>query len=137
MVYPTFFLWCSPLCVDMLFCAICTEYETFHTDLLLPKMNKNISKVVRLYIFKKKVLSTRNVHKTNLISKAYLLFTVYLHHSGKFHASSMIKGVLDPKHVAIPSKVVPFININPIPFVGYNLFQGIMVYKINHSRLSK
>lgn len=122
MVYPTLFLWCSPLCVDMLFCAICTEYETFHTDLLLPKMNKNISKVVWLYIFLKQILSTRNVHKTNLISKAYLLFTFNLHHSSKFHASSMIKAILDPKHMAIPSKVVPLIHINPISVVGNNLF---------------
>lgn len=62
------------------------------------------------------------VHKNNLISEAYLFFTINLQHSGKFQTPRMIKAVLDSKHMTIPSKVVPFIYNNPI-----SLFQGTSV----------
>lgn len=67
------------------------------------------------------------VHENNLISEAYLFFTINLHHSRKFQTPRMIKAVLDSKHMTIPSKVVPFIYINPISLVGNNLFQGTSV----------
>lgn len=54
-----------------------------------------------------------------------------------FHTSSMIKAVFDPQHMAIPSKVVPFIHINPISLVGNYLCQGIMVNKMIHICLFK
>lgn len=36
----------------------------------------------------------------------------------------MIKVILDPEHVAIPSKIVPFVHINPISLVGHNLLKS-------------
>lgn len=127
----------------MLVCAICAEYETSHTNFLLPKINEKslYGFLLCIHIFlenrKKKFFSNILVHENNLISKAYLLYAFNLNHSGKFQTSRMIKAVLDPKHMTIPSKVVPFIHINPISLVGNNLFQGSIINEMKHARLSK
>ena len=33
----------------------------------------------------------------------------------------MINVVFDPKHVTVSGNIIPFVHINPIPFVGNNL----------------
>lgn len=116
----------------MLVCATCSEYETFHTNFLLPKKRKNKHVLYEFLLcldifFSRLFFFSRMVHENNLISEAYLFFTINLHHSGKFQTPRMIKAVLDSKHMTIPSKVVPFIYINPISLVGNNLFQGTSV----------
>lgn len=67
---------------------------------------------------------TRAMNENNLISWAYLQFIIKLQNSGKLHISSMIKVILDPEHVAIPSKIVPFVHINLISLVGHNLLKS-------------
>lgn len=67
---------------------------------------------------------TRALIENNLISWAYLQFLINLQNSGILHTSSMIKVILDPEHVAIPSKIVPFVHINPISLVGHNLLKS-------------
>lgn len=67
---------------------------------------------------------TRALIENNLISWAYLQFIINLQNSGILHTSSMIKVILDPEHVAIPSKIVPFVHINPISLVCHNLLKS-------------
>lgn len=67
---------------------------------------------------------TRALIENNLISWAYLQFLINLQNSGILHTSSMIKVILDPEHVAIPSKIVPFVHINPISLVCHNLLKS-------------
>lgn len=71
---------------------------------------------------------TRAMNENNLISWAYLQFIINLQNSGILYTSSMIKVILDPKHVAITSKVVPFIHIDPILLVGHNLLKSSIGY---------
>lgn len=127
--WPTLFLWCFPHCVDMLVCATCSEYETCHTNFQLPKKIKP-SKHLHFCIFLRSLFFfyTRAMNENNLISWAYLQFIINLQNSGILYTSSMIKVILDPKHVAITSKVVPFIHIDPILLVGHNLLKSSIGY---------
>lgn len=123
--WPTLFLWCFPHCVDMLVCAKCSEYETCRTNFLLPKKS-NHTDITTSYFSKSQFFSfyTRALIENNLISWAYLQFIINLQNSGILHTSSMIKVILDPEHVAIPSKIVPFVHINPISLVCHNLLKS-------------
>lgn len=71
---------------------------------------------------------TRAMNGNNLISWAYLQFISNLQNSGILHTSSMIKVIPDPKHVAIPSKVIPLVYINPSFFVSHNLLKSRIGY---------
>lgn len=123
--WPTLFLCCFPHCVDMLVCAKHSEYETCHTSFLLPK-NQTIQTLQFCIFSKSQFFSfyTRALIENNLISWAYLQFIINLQNSGILHTSSMIKVILDPEHVAIPSKIVPFVHINPISLVCHNLLKS-------------
>lgn len=123
--WPTLFLWCFPHCVDMLVCAKCFVYETCHTNFLLPKKIKPY-RHYKFVFFQSQFFSfyTRALIENNLISWAYLQFIINLQNSGILHTSSMIKVILDPEHVAIPSKIVPFVHINPISLVCHNLLKS-------------
>lgn len=71
---------------------------------------------------------TRAMNGNNLISWAYLQFISNLQNSGILHTSCMIKVIPDPKHVAIPSKVIPLVYINPSFLVVHNLLKSSIGY---------
>ena len=48
-------------------------------------------------------------------------FPIHFQNIGIFDTSFMINVVFDPKHVTVSGNIIPFVHINPIPFVGNNL----------------
>lgn len=123
------FLWCFPHCADMLVCAKRYEYETCHTNFRFPTKNQTKQTFTFLYFFKVTYFFyTRAMNGNNLISWAYLQFISNLQNSGILHTSSMIKVIPDSKHVAIPSKVIPLVYINPSFLVVHNLLKSSIGY---------
>lgn len=88
------------------------------------------SKHLHFCIFSRSLIFfyTRAMNGNNLISWAYLQFISNLQNSGILHTSSMIKVIPDPKHVAIPSKVIPLVYINPSFLVVHNLLKSSIGY---------
>ena len=85
-------------------------------------MDKFLSEKLPKAIIWLKLSKSFIVEKENLIFGAYLEFPIHFQNSGIFDTPFMIKVVFDPKHVTVSGKIIPLIHVDPIPFVGNNLW---------------
>ena len=59
--------------------------------------------------------------ETHLITATYLHLPFNPQHAHKLHEAHVIEVIADTEIVAVAGKVIPFVNVNPVAFVGNNL----------------
>ena len=67
----------------------------------------------------------------HLVSETNLLLPFYFDNTHKFHGPENIKAASESKIVTVPLEIIPLVNINSIPLVGYNLYSNIVTVHIS------
>ena len=77
---------------------------------------------------------TRRKRVTHLISRTYLPPILDIDDSCELHESSHVKVIWYPQTVAVSSEVIPLVNVNAIPLVGYYFIEKALGFQTTKIR---